>query len=152
MLFIYILVMYALLGALGLVVSTATVLVMGLLYYVLYAVGSYMMFTKANKPGWWAFIPLFNEYQLFKMAWDQYAFWAYFILNFFNKPNSETGRKSFFAILCGIIVFGIELVFTNKLARAYGKGTAFGLGLLFFQPIFIMILGLGDSEYLGPQM
>ena len=51
MLFIYILVMYALLGALGLVVSTATVLVMGLLYYVLYAVGSYMMFTKANKPG-----------------------------------------------------------------------------------------------------
>ncbi|MDY5276243.1 MAG: DUF5684 domain-containing protein, partial [Erysipelotrichaceae bacterium] len=39
-----------------------------------------------------------------------------------------------------------------KLARAYGKSTAFGLGLLFFQPIFIMILGLGDSEYLGPQM
>lgn len=38
-----------------------------------------------------------------------------------------------------------------KLAKAFGKGTGFGFGLLFLNTIFILILGFGDAEYIGPQ-
>ena len=39
----------------------------------------------------------------------------------------------------------------EKMAKAYGQGTGFGFGILFLKPIFYMILGFGDSEYIGPQ-
>lgn len=36
-----------------------------------------------------------------------------------------------------------------KLAKAFGKGGGFALGLIFFSPIFYAILGFGSAEYLG---
>lgn len=152
MFFLYLLIFYLILGGIGLAISTLGFLFMGLIYYVLYAIGSYRLFTKAGLPGWWAFVPIYNEYQLFKMSCGPALFWLSVIFGFFSSPNSETGKRSFFAFLCSLVVGGIELVFTNRLARAYGRSDLFGLGLLFFQPLFVMILGLGDSEYLGPQM
>lgn len=35
------------------------------------------------------------------------------------------------------------------LARAFGRGIPFTLGLVLFRPLFILILGLGGSEYRG---
>ena len=46
------------------------------------------------------------------------------------------------------IVVGIMVNF--KLAKAFGKGTGFGFGLLFLNTIFILILGFGDTKYVGP--
>ncbi len=37
-----------------------------------------------------------------------------------------------------------------KLARAYGMGTGFAVGLILLPSIFHMILGFGDSTYYGP--
>jgi hypothetical protein len=36
------------------------------------------------------------------------------------------------------------------LAKAFGKDTGFGFGLLFLSFIFLPILALGDAEYQGP--
>ena len=47
-------------------------------------------------------------------------------------------------------IFGI--VFTHKLSRAFGHGVPFTLGLLFFQPVFILILGFGRSDYHGADL
>ena len=33
-----------------------------------------------------------------------------------------------------------------------GQGTGFGFGLLFLNTIFILILGFGSAEYVGPQV
>ena len=38
-----------------------------------------------------------------------------------------------------------------KFAKAFGKGIGFGIGLVFLNTIFVLILGLGDAEYIGPQ-
>ena len=35
--------------------------------------------------------------------------------------------------------------------RAFGHGVGFAIGMLFFEPIFMLILGFGSSAYLGPQ-
>jgi len=35
------------------------------------------------------------------------------------------------------------------LAKSFGQGTGFALGLIFLSVIFIMILGFGDARYVG---
>lgn len=93
-------------------------------------VGLWKMFTKAGKPGWAAIVPFYNMYCLFEMSFGNG--WL-FLLTF---------------IPCVGAVFQIILCF--KLAKAFDKGVGFGFGLLFLTPIFYMILGFGDAEYIGP--
>ena len=72
----------------------------------------------------------FRQYCLYDIAWG--TGWL-FLLGFVPIVN---------------IVVGIMVNF--KLAKAFGKGTGFGLGLLFLNTIFILILGFGDTKYVGP--
>lgn len=94
-------------------------------------VGMWKVYAKAGKPGWGAIIPFYNMYCLFDMAFGNG--WL-FLLSF---------------VPCVNVIFGIMLNF--KLAKAFGKGVGFGFGLLFFNVIFMLILGFGDAEYIGPQ-
>ena len=45
----------------------------------------------------------------------------------------------------------MTVVALYKLACAYGHGIGFTIGLFFLNPLFMLILGFGDSEYMGPQ-
>lgn len=94
-------------------------------------VGMWKVFEKAGKPGWAAIVPFYNLYCLFEMSFGNG--WL-FLLSF---------------VPCANFVVAIMCYF--KLAKAFGKGIGFGFGLLFFNFIFMMILGFGDAEYIGPQ-
>ncbi len=94
-------------------------------------IGMWKMFDKAGKPGWAALIPFYNNYCLFDMAWGNG--WMFLLL----------------LVPCVNYIFLIILAF--KLSSAFGRGVGFGFGLLFLTPIFYMILGFGDAEYIGPQ-
>ena len=43
----------------------------------------------------------------------------------------------------------ISIMYSVKLARAFGRGTGFAIGLIFLPPIFMLILGFGDDRYYG---
>lgn len=103
------------------------VLAMGVIVLVAY----WKIFKKADKPGWAAIVPLYNIYCMYEITFGNG--WL-FLLTF---------------VPCVNFVFGIMMLF--KLAKAFGKGVGFGFGLLFLQPIFILILGFDSSEYQGPQ-
>jgi len=94
-------------------------------------VGMWKVFMKAGKPGWAAIVPFYNLYCLFEMSFGNG--WL-FLLTF---------------VPCANVVVTVMCYF--KLAKAFGKGVGFGFGLLFFNFIFMMILGFGDAEYIGPQ-
>lgn len=113
-------------------------------YYLKYTIGSMMpglviaavlvvalwkIFKKANKPGWAAIIPFYNTYVLYDIVW---------------------GRGIKFLLLL-IPIYNIVLTIqTNlRLAKAFGKGTGFGIGLTLLSPIFMMILGFGKAEFVG---
>lgn len=98
---------------------------------VLTLVAMWKIFVKAGKPGWACLIPFYNAYCLYDIAWG--SGWL-FLLTF---------------IPCVGTVVAIIMLF--KLAKAFGQGTAFGFGLLFLNTIFVLILGLGKAEYIGPQ-
>ena len=94
-------------------------------------VGMWKVFTKAGKPGWAAIVPFYNAYCLFEMSFGNG--WL-FLLCFVPCVN-----------------FVVMVMLCFKLAKAFGKGVGFGFGLLFLSFIFMMILGFGDAEYIGPQ-
>ena len=98
---------------------------------VLVLVAQWKLFVKAGKPGWACLIPFYNMYCLYDIAMG--SGWL-FLLQFVPCVN-----------------FVMMIMLYIKLAKAYGKGTGFGIGLIFLCPIFLMILAFGDAEYIGPQ-
>lgn len=112
-------------------VSTVYV-ILSLAISVLTLVAMWKLFVKAGKAGWKCLIPFYNTYCLYDIAWGNG--WL-FLLMF---------------VPCVNVVVGIIMLF--KLAKAFGQGTGFGFGLLFLNTIFILILGFGSAEYVGPQV
>lgn len=94
-------------------------------------VGMWKIFVKAGKPGWGAIIPFYNTYCLFEMSFG--TGWL-FLLTFVPCVNAV-----------------ILIIMWIKLAQAFGKGAAFGLGILFFPFVFLPMLGFGDAQFTGPR-
>ena len=45
--------------------------------------------------------------------------------------------------------FVIWIIVALDLAKVFGRGTGFAIGLIFLTPIFALILGFGDATYKG---
>lgn len=52
-------------------------------------------------------------------------------------------------IIVLIICFIFQIIFSCRLARVFGKSGGFAAGLIFLNPIFIIILGYGSAQYLN---
>jgi hypothetical protein len=92
--------------------------------------GLWKTFSKAGEPGWAAIIPIYNVYVMVKIA-GRPAWWLIVIL---------------LIPLLNVIMLVIVAI---DIAKAFGKGTGFGLGLAFLAFIFFPILGFGDAQYQG---
>jgi len=104
--------------------------IFGLLFAVLMIVALWKVFTKAGQPGWACLIPIYNIYVLCKIV----------------------GRPGWWVILMLIpfVNFIIAIILCIDLAKSFGNGVGFGLGLAFLGIIFFPILGFGSSQYVGP--
>jgi len=100
----------------------------GFVAYVLVAIGMWPMLKKSGRPGWGGFIPIYNLYLQIKLA----------------------GRSGYLLILYlvpGVNII-VAIVVACGVARAFGKGGAYGFFLLFvLQPIGYLILGFGSAQY-----
>ena len=106
------------------------VILLGIGLSVLIIISHWKLFKKAGEPGWVVFVPLYNIYVLYKIAFGHG--WL-FLLMFIPYVNYIAG-----CFLC------------FKLAKAYGHNIGYGFGLLFLYPIFIIIMGFDKHEYIGP--
>ena len=97
---------------------------------ILMIVGMWKVFQKAGKPGWASIIPFYNTFVLVEIA-GKPILW--FVLLF---------------VPCVNIV--ILLMLAMEIAKVFGKGAGFGLGLAFLPFIFYPILGFGDARYQAP--
>jgi len=91
--------------------------------------GMWKVFTKAGQPGWGVLIPIYNIYLLTQIA----------------------GRPGWWVILMliPIVNFIIAIMLSLDIAKKFGKGAGFGIGLLLLGFIFYPILGFGDATYEG---
>jgi len=116
-------------GSSGQAAGGLVVAVIELAVAVLVIAGIWKVFTKAGHPGWAALIPIYNVYILCKIA----------------------GRPGWWLILFLIpfVNFIIAIIVCIDVAKNFGKGAGFGIGLAFLGFIFYPILGFGDAQYVG---
>lgn len=131
-----------------------------LAFFIMYIVSFWMLFKKANVPEWKSIIPIYNFYKMYDIVWETKYFWLSIGLSFVHAIFSYLIQNVFttgilmiiFTVIRLIILFFscmVEYFFCRNLARSYGKGDGFTIGLFFLYPIFILILGLGSSRFVG---
>jgi hypothetical protein len=95
--------------------------------FLLYVAGVWATFEKANRAGWKAIIPVYNWYVMLDIG-DNTGLW-----------------------LVGLVVPVVNFYALYKIhagvARAFGKGIGYGLGLTFLGVIFFPLLGFGDAQF-----
>ena len=97
--------------------------------YVLLAVAAWKLFVKAGRPGWAAIIPIYNIVVMLEII----------------------GRPIWWVILFFIPLVNIvmAIIVSIDVAKAFGKGSGFGIGLWLLPEVFYPILGFGDAQYQG---
>src|SRR5256714_2634405 len=88
------------------------------------------IFTKAGQPGWACIIPIYNLYVWCKIVGRP---WWWILL-----------------MLIPLVNFIILIILIIDLAKSFGKGVGFGIGLFLLGVIFFPILGFGRAQYQGP--
>ena len=88
------------------------------------------VFTKAGQPGWACIIPIYNLYVWCKIVGRP---WWWILL-----------------MLIPLVNFIILIILIIDLAKSFGKGVGFGIGLFLLGVIFFPILGFGSAQSQGP--
>lgn len=111
-------------------VAFAVQMVFSLIITIVMVVALWKIFTKAGQPGWAAIIPIYNVIVLLQIV----------------------GRPLWWIVLLFIPVvnFVIAIIMAIDLAKSFGKGAGFGVGLALLNIIFYPILAFGDAKYEGP--
>ena len=100
-------------------------------WYVVGLVAMWWIYEKMGRKGWEGIIPLYNLYVLFEVLYG----------------------KGWRFLLLLIPLYDIYLLFKYNidLSRKFGKSGWFGVGLVFFTPIFRCILAFGKAEFIKPE-
>ena len=106
------------------------VLLIELAIFIAVIAGVWKTFEKARQPGWAAIIPIYNVYILLQIA-GRPVWWLILLI-----------------IPCVNII--VAVLVSLDIAKSFGKGSGFGIGLAFLGFIFYPILGFGDAQYQGP--
>ena len=132
----------------------SSMMVLGGMYLIFAFVWWILQITKAGEAGWKSLIPIYGDYVSYKIAWQTSYFWLNFILGILlsyvsNANLNESMFLSLIVILLKIALTVINIMYCVKLARAFGRGIGFAIGLILLQPIFLLILGFGSDQYYG---
>ena len=152
-------------GALGAAIAAMGIFsaVFGAVWYILQVIAYWRIFTKAGRPGWHSIIPFLNEWDRTDLSWSRKMAWIMVVCMILGSVFYNAGTTvdadgqtvtTFIGTLGGILTLVgavIAIISEYKLAKAFGKGFVFFLGLVFLNPVFKMILGFGSAKYLGRQ-
>lgn len=86
----------------------------------------WIIFNKCGKPGWASIVPIWNLWVLFEI----------------------TDLPGWLSLLPVANIIG-ALVASFRLSKVFGKGAGFGLGLIFFNTIFMCILAFDKNAQVG---
>lgn len=92
-------------------------------------IAMWKVFAKAGQPGWGVIVPIYNIICMLNIA----------------------GKPLWWVILCFVPVANIIVIILTYagMAKAFGKGAGFVVGMILLPIIFWPILGFGSAEYQG---
>lgn len=140
--------------------------IISLAFIALAIIAYWRIFVKAGEAGWKAIIPFYNAYTALKLFWKTSIFWigiglgvgtsiGYGMATYGAVALAIYGGGGNAAVMvigfilafgCGITAFVLEIMFLNRVSKAFGHGAGFTVGLVFLNFIFILILAFGKSE------
>ena len=103
-----------------------------LVIFIVVLVAMWKIFTKAGKPGWASIVPIYS---------------LVIYLQIVKKPLWWV--VLFFIPVVNFVIF---ILVSIALAKEFGKGTGFGIGLLFLPFIFFPMLAFGSAQYAGAEV
>lgn len=122
--------------------------------YVIRVIAEWRIFSKAGEKGWKTFIPFYNVYTEYKLTSNMKWFAIYMFAVIFAALLQEfAGEAEIHKTLTAIANAFVSIVTVKRwysLSKAFGKGIGFTIGLALLHPLFIVILGIGKSKYIGP--
>ena len=150
-----------------------TFMVAVIVFIILIIVAEWRIFEKAGEKGWKSLIPIYGQYILFKIIGAKAWFWIYFCVTIicsimmsvnslpvdFNASQEVVNAQvaaidwaQYVPFLIGTIVSAVMSIVVNvyvcyRLAKAFGKGIGYTLGLIFFPEIVLLVLGFGKAKY-----
>lgn len=107
--------------------ASAVIVIVYLAVLFVVIAGLWKVFSKAGQPGWACLVPIYNLYVLTIIA-RRPAWWIVLML-------------------IPLVNFVVAVILSIDIAKAFGKGAGFGIGLLLLGPIFYPILGFGSASY-----
>ena len=126
----------------SLVILIFILIVISLIFII---IGKWKTFKKAGKGGWEALIPIYNTIVSCQIS----GITPWWVL----ITTVGTCCISLIPFLGNFVATIISLYFiiilNVSVAKSYGKGIGFGIGLWLLPPIFWMILGCGNNKYEG---
>lgn len=106
--------------------------VFGIIYFAIFlliVISLWKIFTKAGEPGWASIVPIYNAIVLLKISGKP---WWWLLLLIIPGVNFVIGILAFLG-----------------LAKNFGKGGGFAVGLLLLGFIFFPILAFGSARFEG---
>jgi Family of unknown function (DUF5684) len=97
-----------------------------LIIVVLIIASFWVVFTKANQPGWASLIPIYNLYIMSKM----------------------NGRSAVWTIVYLIPLIG-QILLGQDVAKSFGQSAGYGIGLWLLPFVFYPMLAFGSATYVG---
>ena len=139
----------AIIAAIG--VSAFFCLMAGVLAtFAIVVISLWRIFNKAGRTGIYAFIPLVSPYQWSKIAGQGTIFavvYALIVTFGTSSAASEQTSEPTFASLVGLVSFVMYVMIQFGIARRFGKGGLFAVGLIFLPFVFYPILAFGSASY-----
>ena len=124
-------------------------MILTFVFLILYTIGTWKVFTKAGEEGWKCLIPFYYNYIRFKISDAETLFWVWLVLwiatCIFSRPNNLGAMAA--GLTFNLAAWIVQSIADYRLAKAFGYGIGFTIGLVFLEPIFILILGCGSAEY-----
>jgi len=135
-----------------LLIFGAFLIIAGLIWVVINIIAWWRLFTKAGESGWKVLVPFLGGHTQYKIAWHPAFFWATLLIAIvdmilWQSGNTFLGTLSWIFTLANAV---IGIIYWVKLSYAFGQGVGFAVGLIFLNPIFLLILAFGKSQYVGP--
>ena len=126
--------------------------------FALSLIGKFFIFEKMGMPGWKSLIPIYSDYLLFRELIGAGYFWGYIAsallagsCSAFVTIGLVSGVMEFLFIITAVaactVTIAIQIKLAHSLSKSFGHGIGYTFGLVFIEPIMLMILGLEHNRY-----
>lgn len=114
-----------------------------IIFIIIYAFILWKFAEKTNRPGWSLLIPIYSNFvwcDIIKIE----TIWA--VASFLPMIMMKINPSSLpIFYLSGLVELMVQYYFCQNIAKRFGKGFLFTLGLFFIKPIFLAILAFNKK-------